>query len=227
MAYDPTSLDGPAPSVPIPEDGRPAPGTRHVIPPREGRAVRLSAGDRLRIENPGGSQVCDFFALVADEPAEMLSMEHCRTALGHIFPRVGDTLVTNRRRAILTLEEDSSPGVHDTLIAACDLPRYRELGVADYHANCADNFRAALAAIGVRAPHVPCPLNLWMNIPVGPEGTVSFEPPVSRPGDHVGFRAEIDCIAVMSACPQDLTPVNGAVPNLTELVVSVEPGARG
>ena len=42
------------------------------------------------------------------------------------------------------------------------------------------------------------------------DGTVAFEAPVSKPGDHVLFRAEIDCIIAMSACPQDMVPVNGA-----------------
>ncbi|MEO0994042.1 MAG: urea carboxylase-associated family protein [Pseudomonadota bacterium] len=215
--YDPLVLDWPAPSVAVGPQGRAEPRMRHRVPVREGRAVRLAPGQTLRIETPEGCQVCDFFALVDGTPTEMLSMEHCRTALGRIHIRPGDRLVTNRRRAILALEEDSSPGVHDTLIACCDGPRYRDLGVEGPHANCADNFRAALAAIGVRPVHVPAPLNLWMNIPVEADGACPFRPPVARPGDHVLFHALLPCIAVMSACPQDLTPVNGAVPRLTDL----------
>lgn len=221
--YDPVRADGPAPSVAVGADGRLTPGSRHVIPAREGRAVRLAPGEALRIETPAGGQVCDFFALVDGEPAEMLSMEHCRTALGRIYVRTGDRLVTNRRRAILCLEEDSSPGVHDTLIACCDLPRYEQLGAEGYHANCADNFRAALAAIGVAPVHVPAPLNLWMNIPVDAAGDYDWTPPVTRPGDHVLLRALLPCIAVMSACPQDMTAVNGAVPRLSELAIEVVP----
>lgn len=218
MAYDPSRLDGPASSVAIGPDGVPDHGAWYVIPAREGRAVRLAAGETLRIETPKGGQVCDFFALAADGVAEMLSMEHCRTALGRIYIRTGDRLVTNRRRPILTLIEDTSPGVHDTLIAACDHTRYVELGAEGYHANCADNFRAALLAIGVPAVHVPAPLNLWMNIPVDAAGNYDWTAPVVQPGDHVLFRAEMACIAVMSACPQDMTAVNGDVPRLTELV---------
>src|SRR5438105_10448182 len=52
--------------------------------------------------------------------SEFMSMEHARVAMGRILPKVGDTLVTNRRRPILTLIEDTSGGVHDTLLAACD-----------------------------------------------------------------------------------------------------------
>ncbi|MEM6944181.1 MAG: DUF1989 domain-containing protein, partial [Pseudomonadota bacterium] len=110
MPYDPTMPDGPTPSIAITPDGRPRLGETYTIPAREGRAVRLAAGDGLTIETPEGTQVCDFFALIEGSAAEMLSMEHCRTALGRIHIRPGDRLVTNRRRAILALEEDSSPG---------------------------------------------------------------------------------------------------------------------
>ena len=138
------------------------------------------------------------------------------------MPHTGDTLVSNRRVPIVTIREDDSPGVHDTVIACCDWPRYRRLGCADYHDNCADNLRMALEAIGVQAPHVPDPFNLWMNIPIAPEGDISWEPPRASAGNSVLFRAEMDIIAVMSACPQDITPVNGAACVPTELHFQVE-----
>jgi Domain of unknown function (DUF1989) len=65
-----------------------------------------------------------------------------------------------------TLVEDTSPGVHDTLIAACDLFRYITLGVDEYHDNCSDNLRMAMMAIGLTVPEVPQPFNIWMNIPL-------------------------------------------------------------
>jgi len=80
--------------------------------------------------------------------------------------------------------------------------------VAEYHDNCADNMRMALKAIGLRAREVPQPLNLWMNIPVAADGGVDWLPPVSKAGDYVDLRAEMDCVAVMSACPQDIVPIN-------------------
>ena len=80
----------------------------------------------------------------------------------------------------------------------------------------------ALRAIGLAPPLVPDPFNLWMNIPITPEGRTSFEPTVSSPEDIIGLRALEDCIAVMSACPQDKNPINGrdAVP--TELHFTVK-----
>lgn len=72
----------------------------------------------------------------------------------------------------------------------------------------------ALQVIGLQAPVIPDPFNLWMNIPITQGGNTSFEPTVSSPGDQVSLRVLEDCIAVMSACPQDMNPINGldAVP---------------
>ncbi len=195
---------------PIAQGGAPDLGRRYTVPARQGRAVRLARGQTLTVINPHGTQVCDLWAFNGANLAEFLSWEHARGALDRITPMTGDALFTNRRRPILTLIEDTSPGVHDTLIAACDLFRYLNLGVTSYHDNCADNLRMALAAIGLHTAEVPQPFNVWMNIPVRPDGAIAWLAPVAMPGDRVGLRAEMDCIVVLSACPQDLVPINGA-----------------
>ncbi|WP_427184168.1 DUF1989 domain-containing protein [Bordetella bronchialis] len=193
---------------PISPDGRAEPGKVYEVPARQGRAVRLSKGQVIRIINTHGSQVCDTWAFKADDLSEFMSMEHARAMIDRTIPKVGDPLGSNRRRPIMTLTADTSPGVHDTLMAACDAYRYRNLGVEHYHDNCADNMRMALKAIGLRAREVPQPLNLWMNIPVGPDAGVQWLAPVSKAGDYVDLRAEMDCVVVMSACPQDIIPIN-------------------
>ena len=187
-------------------------GQRYEVPARHGRAVRVKKGQSIKIINTHGLQVCDTWAFKADDLSEFMSMEHARAFIDKIIPQAGDPLVSNRRRAIMTLVEDTSPGVHDTLIAACDAYRYQNLGVVDYHDNCADNMRLALKAIGLRAREVPQPLNLWMNIPVDQDNGIQWLPPVSKAGDHVVLRAEMDCVVVMSACPQDIIPINNKQP---------------
>ncbi len=209
--------------APISADGWPTPGRLYTVPARQGRAVRLSAGQTIRIINTHGTQVCDTWAFNAAQLNEFLSMEHVRAWVDRTIPRVGDVLVTNRRRPILTFTADTSPGVHDTLIAPCDLDRYRTLGVSIYHDNCADNLRMALAAIGLRTGEVPCALNLWMNIPVGADGGIGWLPTVSAPGDHVDLRAEIGCVVVLSACPQDIVAINSQQPREVHFIV--EPDA--
>lgn len=188
-----------------------------VVPARRGRAVRLDKGQAIQIINTRGSQVVDTWCFNADDMGEFLSMEHLHASLERIFPAQGDALVTNRRRPILTLEEDTSPGRHDTVIAACDEHRYAQLGALGYHDNCTDNLADALEALGLTAERCPAPLNLWMNIPVAADGRITWGEPLSRPGDYVTLRAQMDCVVVMSCCPQDMIPINGAACLPTEV----------
>ena len=186
------------------------------IPARRGKAARVKRGQTIRIVNTHGSQVVDTWAFVDHMLTEFMSMEHSRATFLKMRPTVGDVLVTNKRRPILTLIEDTSSGVHDTLIAACDNERYGLLGCTDYHDNCTDNLAAALADLGLRPPETPSPLNLFMNIPWTLSGGLSFEEPKTKPGDHVVLRAELDAIIAMSACPQDILPINGRSRQPTE-----------
>jgi len=184
-------------------------GERFTVPARRGRAARLNKGQAIKIINTHGTQVVDTWAFSAEDLREFLSLEHTRPTIGTIFPRAGHALYSNRRRPILHFEEDTSPGIHDTLMAACDDYRYGLLGCKEYHDNCTDNMIAGLRQIGIAAPEVPAPLNLWMNIPVDKDGKTSWGEPVSKPGDYVVLRAAMDCIVAMSACPQDILPING------------------
>jgi len=179
------------------------------IPAGRSAAVALAAGEALRLVNTFGSQVVDTWALNRRDISDYMSVEHTRRMLFDLFPGKGDRLFSNRRTPMLLIEEDSSGVRHDMLLACCDSWLYRHYGCAEGHANCRDNFLAALAAIGIAASHVPNPLNLWMNIPVSENRKIALEPPASKPGDLVVLRALIDCILVFSACPMDVTPING------------------
>lgn len=179
------------------------------IPARRGKAVRLGRGQRIKMINTHGTQVVDTWAFCAADLHEFMSMEHTRPHIGKTIPAVGDAMYTNRRRPILTFVEDTSPGMHDTIIAACDRHRYKFLGVEGYHDNCTDNLFAAMKELGLTPPEVPCPLNMWMNIPVAPDSAIGWEAPVSKPGDYVVLRAEMDVVLAFSACPQDVLPING------------------
>lgn len=180
------------------------------IPARKGIAFEVKCGERVRLINTYGSQVLDTWALDAGNVDDFMSMEHSRSAISRIFPKVGDTLVSHTFRPMLTLLEDTTPGIHDTLMCCCSKQTYERLGCKEPHDNCKDNFHSALKSVGKSLPVTPGPLNLFMNFPVSAEGRITREPPVSRAGDSVTFRAEMDLLIVISACPQDITPINGA-----------------
>ncbi|MGW7433187.1 DUF1989 domain-containing protein [Streptomyces sp. NPDC054861] len=192
------------------------------IPAGEGRAVAVHAGQRVRIIDVEGQQVGDVFAFTHDA-REYHSASHTRAHVNRLFPAVGEQFVTSLRRPILTLVEDSSPGRHDMLIAACDAARYAALAAPADHTSCAQNMHEALAAVGLSADIVPQPINIFMDIPVAGDGALSWETATSRPGDSITFEAEIDCVVVVSACPQDLVGINAGTP--TPLRLLIENGA--
>ena len=187
-----------------------------TIPARRGKAAVVEHGGLVKVVNTHGSQVVDTWAFVAGKLNEFMSMEHSRPYFMNLRPHVGDELVTNKRRPIMTLVEDTSPGEHDTLMASCDSHRYGLLGVVGYHDNCTDNLTAAMLELGLREPETPSPLNLFMNIPWTEDGTLSWAEPTSQAGDYVVLRAELDLVVAFSACPQDILPINGRVGAPTE-----------
>jgi len=192
------------------------PDGRIVIPARRGKAAFVSKGQAVKVINTHGQQVVDTWAFCQADLSECMSMEHTRAGLQRLIPAVGDALLTNHRRPILTLREDTSGGIHDTLIAACDVFRYQGLGCSEYHDNCTDNLAQGMRDLGLAPPETPSPLNLFMNIPWAADGKLSFEPPVSTPNSYVLLQAEMDLVIAFSACPQDILPINGAARRPTE-----------
>jgi len=193
------------------------------IPARRGKAAFVEAGQVVTVINTHGEQVVDAWAFNRADMGEFMSNEHTRAHSLHLVPKPGDVLRSNKRRPILTLTEDTSGGIHDTLIAACDRYRYAFLGVEGHHDNCTDNLYAALGELGLAPPEVPSPLNLFMNIPWALDGGLSFAaPPKPVPGGYVRLRAEMDLVMVFSACPQDILPISGTTGKTGEAHLTID-----
>jgi uncharacterized protein YcgI (DUF1989 family) len=168
---------------------------------------------------------------------EYLSLPHTRASSYKLVPEVDDTLLTNLRNPIITFVEDTTPGAHDTLTAACDANLYAALGVDKpaEHGSCAENLVLALKelnenaglkgakAVGadISVNIAPTPLHLFMVTPVslssdtkatesGAKGAkLAVEEPKGKKRGFVRFRAERDVVVVFSACPMDVGPQNG------------------
>lgn len=195
-----------------------------TIPAGHGKATRLRAGQKVKVINTHGTQVVDSWAFNAYDLGEYMSMASSRVWNQRVNPRVGDTFVTTQRRPILTLIEDTTPGIHDTLCAACDRQRYALLGVTGYHRNCQDNMMEGMLELGVApALPVPAPFNIFMNIPILEDrNSFEFRPTRCPPGSYVVLRAELDGYVAFSACPQDIVPIlgeGGAAPKDCHFVV--------
>ena len=194
--------------------------TRLVIPANQGRAVLLRAGERIDVVDLEGGQVGDVFAFAADDLREHHSASHTRAHVHRLFPAVDEEFVTNKRRPILVLRADTSPGRHDMLMAACDDARYAGLGSPD-HASCARNLHTALAEMGIEPAVVPQPINVFMDVPVDEGGDLTWLPATTTAGSSITFEALVDCYFVVSACPQDLTQINNSRPTSLALDIHV------
>ncbi|MGI9352457.1 MAG: DUF1989 domain-containing protein [Rhizobiaceae bacterium] len=184
------------------------------------QGFQLTAGSTICVINSMGSQVIGTWAFARSNIAEFMSMEHTRIHSKSSRPQIGTVFYTNTHEPVLEMVADRSPGVHDWFLAACNQQRYELLGHKGKHANCTDNLHAALEDMGHSIPFVPCPLNLFENVSLLFRDTMQIKQPVAMPGDSVWLKALIDCLVVLSSCPQDILPTNG--PDLTPRSVEVE-----
>src|ERR1051326_5714252 len=89
-----------------------------------------SSGDAPIFPNATASSPASYSEISnkAASAIEYMSMSHTRAKLCKVTPQEGDTLISQKRKEMLTITKDTSKGVHDTLICACDRWRYAELG---------------------------------------------------------------------------------------------------
>ncbi len=140
-----------------------------------------------------------------------MSMEASRVWTQRLNPLVGDTFVTTRRLPILTLVEDTSPGVHDTFMAACDCHRYELARRARLSPQLPRQHVRGHARTGRRTAGADPRLLQYFHEYRGEAGrplTID-RPAVSKPGDYVTLRADMDCFVAFSACPQDIVQIQG------------------
>ena len=194
------------------------------IPARTGMAVRVQKDSTIKIINTHGKQVVDFWALNAAEPNEHLSMAQTHGALQKLTPKAGDAIYSSLSKPMAILTEDTTPGVHDTLVSPCDAGRYKLLGAEGYHPSCTDNYVNALqqSKLPVNGPISqlpPAPLNLFMNVKVNTDGTLTTGAPESKAGQYVCLKMLMNSIVVMSACPMDLRATNNYNPTDVHFIV--------
>jgi uncharacterized protein YcgI (DUF1989 family) len=194
-----------------------------VIPARTARAFQVRAGQALRVIDVEGQQVADLFCATAADPAEILSGIVTTQLNKAVYLTTGHVLYSVRRRPMFTIVADTVRR-HDLLMGACSAYSYRlRYGVED-HPSCQALLGAVLAPLGV-APDVPDTFNAFMNVPVAPDGSLSIEVPLSRAGDSVTLRADVDLLVGVSACPADLSACNGWNPTAIAVEIATPPTA--
>ena len=173
----------------------------HVIPERSGTAFRLAKGQTLFVIDPRGEQVADLLAFNASDMAEVISSGRTLDYAERIYLTTGDRLYSNRSRAMLEIVEDTV-GRHDFLLTPCSVDTFHHF-YPDLppHRGCFGNLAAALEPYGVTPDAIPVAFNCFMNVPIdGETGKLKVLPPISRAGDHIALRAEMDLVIGLTAC---------------------------
>ena len=137
----------------------------------------------------------------------------------HVYLGKGYPLYSTMCRKMMTITQDTV-GNHDVIVAWCnpELNYSRWGDIAIGKRTCKENITDALAEYGIIV-HLPFTFNIFMDYEIGQDGVIIYKETLSKPGDYIDFKAEMDVIVAISNCPQELSLVNGFEP--TQLRVAV------
>ena len=173
----------------------------HRIAPRSGVAFELSGGQTPTVIDPTGEQVADLLAFRRDDIREVISSGRTLDYASRIYLTTGDKLYSNRSNVLLEIVADDV-GRHDFLLTPCSKDTFRIIyGDTDPHRGCFGNLAAALEPWGIEPDMIPIAFNCFMNVPVDrATGEPRVDPPLSKAGDRIVFRAYEDLVIGLTAC---------------------------
>ncbi len=189
-----------------------------TIPPGGHWGRRMARGEVLRIVDLEGRQAVDFLCYNAERPEERYNAADTMKVAGTILIGQGTRLLSDMGETLMTVTADTC-GRHDTIGGCCSKESNRLRYGVDDTPNCRDNLLAALAPFGLGKRDIVANVNLFMNVPVEPDGSMAIADGISKPGDYVDLRADTEVIAVLSNCPQTRNPCNGYNPTPIRVMV--------
>ncbi|MCC5850291.1 MAG: urea carboxylase-associated family protein [Verrucomicrobia bacterium] len=194
----------------------------HIIPAGDGWMHEIKKGQTFRIVDLEGNQAVDTLFFDATDPADRFSAQDTIREQNCVYLSAGTPLLSLSGNTLLTITADTC-GRHDTLGGACaaesNMVRYA-LDKRHMH-NCRDTFMLQIAGYGeaFTKREVGHNINFFMNVPVTPEGGLTFEDGVSAPGKYVEMRAERDVVCLISNCPQLNNPCNAYHPTPVRVLI--------
>ncbi len=170
------------------------------IPPQSGRSFRIEQGQTLRVVDPLGEQVSDLFAFDEHDFDCRLSSGRSLDYASRIYLTTNDILYANNSKAMFTIVDDTV-GLHDFLLTPCS----REMFEILYqhkgpHPSCFENLFLCLSEYGVSEADISTTFNIFMNVHIDAQGKLTVGVPMSKAGDHIDLRAEMDMLCGLTAC---------------------------
>jgi uncharacterized protein YcgI (DUF1989 family) len=185
-----------------------------------GAAFETKKGQRLRI---AGKSIVDFVAFNLNDLNERFDQARTKTNQAKIFISTGDTLFSKRNNPMLTIVEDIfTEGRHDLQKGMCsrkrsemvakgtakrvfaggvDLNPKKPEAIPDH--GCWENLSEAVKPWNISPDDIPSPFNIFQCMRIDPDSGIMYDTMI-RPKEesHVDFRAEMDCLVAVSACPE-------------------------
>lgn len=178
---------------------------KYHLKPQTGIGLTIKKGQLLKIIDPQGEQVSDLTAFALEDTAEWLSSGRTIDYANTIYLTTGNVLYSNRSRPMLSIIEDTV-GRHDFLLTPCSPETFQIIyDNHEYHPSCFENLHTNLAEFGITPDMIPTTLNVFMNVIVQPNGELKIDPPPSKAGDYIIFRAEMDLILGITACSAEMS----------------------
>ena len=199
-----------------------AAGLREIVEAGDWWAHVLPRGGTLRITDLRGNQAVDTLFYNAADPVERYSAFDTIREQGNVYLTAGSRLLSTEGNVMLEIVADTC-GRHDTLGGACapesNTVRYA-LEKKTMHA-CRDSWLLALGENdwGMTKRDLTHNVNFFMNVPVTPEGGLTFEDGISAPGKYVELEARMDVRVLVSNCPQLNNPCNAYDPTPVEIAI--------
>jgi uncharacterized protein len=191
-----------------------------LVPKNSGATFEMRTGQRLRI---AGKSIVDFVAFNLHDLNERFDQARTKTNQVKIFISTGDTLFSKRNNPMLTIVGDTfTEGRHDLQKGMCSRKRFEMVAqgmakrvfaegvdinpkkpdeIPDH--GCWENLSEALKPWNISADDVPSPFNIFQCMRIDPDTGIMYDTMI-RPKEeaHVDFRAEMDCLVAVSACPE-------------------------
>lgn len=167
----------------------------------------LLEGQALQIIDIEGCQAVDLICYNAKDYTDRYSSSNTIKLNESIFVTKGSKLYSDDANVLMTVTDDTY-GRHDTICGSCNGGTNRvRYGVTE-GPSCRNNFIQALAEYGLTARDIVPNVNVFMYLPVGPEGEMPIVGGRSRPGEKFELTANMDVLVVFSNCPQTNNAVN-------------------
>lgn len=194
----------------------------HIIPAGEPWLHEIQNGQYFRIVDLEGNQAVDTLFYNAHDYSDRYSAQDTVRGQRNIYLTTGTKLLSTGGTVLMTIVADTC-GRHDTLGGACanesNMVRYA-IEKRYMHA-CRSSFLKGVTewGRGMEKRDLTCNINFFMNVPVTPDGRLTFEDGISDPGKYVEMRAETDVLVAISNCPQLNNPCNAYNPTPVQVLI--------